>query len=156
MAVRPGDPAPDFTLKNTALEEVTLSSFRGRSNVVLLFVPLAFTGVCTKELCEVSAGLAAYADLDAKVLGISVDSPFSQKAWAEKEGIQIPLLSDFNREVSAAYGAQYEQLLGLRGVAKRSAFVVDKGGTVRFASVSEDAKVVPDFGAIKACLESLA
>ena len=154
MAIHPGDPAPDFTLKNTDLEEVTLSSLRGR-NVVLLFVPLAFTGVCTQELCEISQGISAYSDLDAEVLGISVDSPFAQKAWAEQEGISIPLLSDFNREVCAAYGARYDDLLGLVGVAKRSAFVIDREGIVRYASVSDDAKVLPDFEAVKACLGSL-
>jgi len=154
MTLQVGDSAPDFTLKNTALEEVNLASLQGK-NVVLLFVPLAFTGVCTAELCEVSAGLGAYRDLDAKVLGISVDSPFSLQAWAQKEGISIPLLSDFNKEVSAAYGTQYEDLLGFKGVAKRSSFVIDKAGSIRYMSISEDAKVVPDFEAIKACLGSL-
>jgi len=154
MAVQVGDKAPDFTLKNTKMEDVRLADQR-HHNVVLLFVPLAFTSVCTAELCEVSAGLNAYKELDALVFGISVDSPFSLQAWAEKEGITIPLLSDFNKEVSAAYGAQYDDLLGLRGVAKRSAFVIDKEGVVRFASVSEDPKVVPDFEAIRACLEAL-
>ena len=154
MAIQPGDPAPDFTLKNTDLEDVTLSSLRGRK-VVLLFVPLAFTGVCTQEFCEVSQGISAYADLDAEVLGISVDSPFAQKAWAEQEGIGISLLSDFNRDVCAAYGARYEDLLGMVGVAKRSAFVIDREGIVRYASVSDDAKVLPDFEAVKACLRSL-
>lgn len=154
MTVAVGDRAPDFTLKNANLEDVSLSSMRGR-NVVVLFFPLAFTSVCTEELCGVSAGIDDYRGLDAEVLGISVDSPFSLQAWAEKEGITIPLLSDFNKEVSDAYGSQYEDLLGFRGVAKRSAFVVDKEGVVRFASVSEDAKVVPDFEAIKSCLQSL-
>ena len=154
MTVAVGDRAPDFTLKNADLEEVSLSSLRG-NNVVVLFFPLAFTSVCTEELCGVSAGIDDYKGLDAEVLGISVDSPFCLQAWAEKEGITIPLLSDFNKEVSDAYGSQYEDLLGFRGVAKRSAFVVDKEGVVRFASVSEDAKVVPDFKAIKGCLESL-
>lgn len=154
MAVAPGESAPDFTLKNTDLEEVSLSSLRGR-NVVLLFVPFAFTGTCTQELCDITQGLSAYADLDADVLGISVDAPFSQKAWAEKEGIGIPLLSDLNREVGAAYGAQYDDFLGFQGVCKRSAFVVDKEGVVRYASVSDDPKVLPDFDAIRACLQSL-
>ena len=154
MAVAVGDRAPDFTLKNADLEEVSLSSMRGK-NVVVLFFPLAFTSVCTEELCGVSAGIDDYKGLDAEVLGISVDSPFSLQAWAEKEGITIPLLSDFNKEVSEAYGSQYEDLLGFRGVAKRSAFVVDKEGVVRFVSVSEDAKVIPDFEAIKGCLESI-
>jgi peroxiredoxin len=134
---------------------VSLSSFKGQRNVVILFVPFAFTGVCTQELCDITQGLSAYAELDAEVLGISVDSPFTQKAWAEKEGIGIPLLSDLNKEVSSAFGAQFDNLLGFTGVAKRSAFVVDKEGVVRYASVSDDPKVLPDFDAIKACLKSL-
>jgi peroxiredoxin len=146
--------APPFTLKNTDLEEVSLDSLRGK-NVLLLFVPLAFTGVCTEELCTVSEGLEGYKNLDAEVLGISVDSPFSLQAWAAKEGITIPLLSDFNKEVSATYGAQYDELLGFIGVAKRSAFVVDKQGIIRYMSIADDAKVMPDFEAIKSCLESL-
>jgi peroxiredoxin len=154
MAVQPGDAAPDFTLKNTDMEEVSLSSLKGK-NVVLLFVPFAFTGVCTQELCDITGGLSAYKELDAEVLGISVDSPFSQKAWAEKEGIGIPLLSDLNREVSAAYGAQYDDFIGFQGVAKRSAFVIDKEGVVRYASISDDPKVLPDFEAVRACLQSL-
>jgi peroxiredoxin len=154
MAVQVGDKAPDFTLKNTDLEEVSLDSLRGK-NVLLLFVPLAFTGVCTEELCTVSEGLEGYKNLDAEVLGISVDSPFSLQAWAAKEGITIPLLSDFNKEVSATYGAQYDELLGFIGVAKRSAFVVDKQGIIRYMSIADDAKVMPDFEAIKSCLESL-
>jgi peroxiredoxin len=158
MSVAVGQEAPDFTLKckkADGLEDVTLSSYRGKKNVVLLFVPLAFTSVCTDELCSVSGGLSDYDGLDAQVLGISVDSPFAQEAWAKASHITIPLLSDFNKAVSAAYGAQYEDLLGFKGVAKRSAFVIDKAGVVRFASVSDDAKVVPDFDAIKQCLEGL-
>ena len=154
MATQVGESAPAFTLKNTDLEEVSLADFSGRK-VVLLFVPLAFSGPCTQELCDISAGINAYDDLGAQVLGISVDSPFSLKAWAEKEGITIPLLSDFNKEVSAAYGARFEDLLGFKGVAKRSAFVVDGAGVVRYASVSDDPKQLPDFEAIKACLQSL-
>jgi peroxiredoxin len=154
MATQVGESAPAFTLKNTDLEEVSLADFSGRK-VVLLFLPLALSGPCTQELCDISAGINAYDDLGAQVLGISVDSPFSLKAWAEKEGITIPLLSDFNKEVSAAYGAQFEDLLGFKGVAKRSAFVVDGAGVVRYASVSDDPKQLPDFEAIKACLQSL-
>ena len=154
MTLQVGDKAPDFTLKNTDMEDVSLDSFQGK-NVVLLFVPLAFTSVCTEELCEVSQGLNAYGELGAEVLGISVDSPFSLQAWAAKEGISLTLLSDFNKEVSAAYGAQYEDLIGFKGVAKRSAFVVDRQGVVRYASISDDPKVLPDFQAVKACLQSL-
>ena len=154
MTLQVGDKAPDFTIKDTSLEDVSLSSELSQ-NVVLLFVPLAFTGVCTTELCDVSQGLGAYEDLGARVIGISVDSPFTLKSWAEKEGIKLTLLSDFNKDVSAAYGVQYEDFIGLKGVAKRSAFVIDKNGIVRFASVSDDPKVLPDFEAIRACLKTL-
>ena len=154
MAAQVGDSAPGFSLKNSNMEDVSLGDFSGK-NVVLLFVPLAFSGICTQEFCDVSAGINAYDELGAQVLGISVDTPFSLKAWAEKEGISIPLLSDFNKEVSAAYGAQFADFLGFKGVAKRSAFVVGGEGTIRYASVSDDPTVLPDFEAIKACLKSL-
>ena len=158
MGITVGDQAPDFTLKSKSgddMNDISLSDYRDSKNVVILFFPLAYTGVCTDEMCSVSGGLADYDALDAQVLGISVDSPFAQEAWAEKEGITIPLLSDFNKEVSAAYGSQFEDLLGFKGVAKRSAFVVDKSGVVRFASVSDDPTELPDFDAIKACLQAL-
>lgn len=158
MGITVGDQAPDFTLKSKSgddMNDISLSDYRDQKNVVILFFPLAYTGVCTDEMCSVSGGLADYDALDAQVLGISVDSPFSQEAWAEKEGITIPLLSDFNKEVSAAYGSQFEDLIGFKGVAKRSAFVVDKSGVVRFASVSDDPTELPDFDAIKACLQAL-
>ena len=158
MGITVGDQAPDFALKSKSgddMNDISLSDYRGEKNVVILFFPLAYTGVCTEEMCSVSGGLADYDALDAQVLGISVDSPFAQEAWAEKEGITIPLLSDFNKEVSAAYGSQFEDLIGFKGVAKRSAFVVDKSGVVRFASVSDDPTELPDFDAIKACLQAL-
>ncbi len=158
MGITVGNRAPDFTLKSKSgddLNDISLSDYRDEKNVVILFFPLAYTGVCTDEMCSVSSGLADYDALDAQVLGISVDSPFAQEAWAEKEGITIPLLSDFNKEVSAAYGSQFEDLIGFKGVAKRSAFVVDKSGVVRFASVSDDPTELPDFDAIKACLQAL-
>ena len=158
MGITVGDQAPDFTLKSKSgddMNDISLSDYRDEKNVVILFFPLAYTGVCTDEMCSVSSGLADYDALDAQVLGISVDSPFAQEAWAEKEGITIPLLSDFNKEVSAAYGSQFEDLIGFKGVAKRSAFVVDKSGVVRFASVSDDPTELPDFDAIKACLQAL-
>ncbi len=157
MSITVGNCAPDFTLKSKSgdMEDISLSDYRDEKNVVILFFPLAYTGVCTDEMCSVSGGLADYDALDAQVLGISVDSPFAQEAWAEKEGITIPLLSDFNKEVSAAYGSQFEDLIGFKGVAKRSAFVVDKSGVVRFASVSDDPTELPDFDAIKACLQAL-
>jgi peroxiredoxin len=155
MSVQTGQQAPDFTLKDTDMQDVTLSSLRGQKNVVLLFVPLAFTGVCTQELCSVRDNLNAYANLDAEVFGISVDSPFAQKAWKEKEQLNFRLLSDFNREAVKSYEAQYDALLGFQGVAKRAAFVIDKQGTVRYAEVLEDARNLPNFDNIRQTLQSL-
>ena len=157
MGLNVGNQAPDFTLKSKRgdLEDVMLSSFKGNKNVVLLFFPLAYTSVCTDEMCSVSGGLSEYDDLNAQVLGISVDSPFAQEAWADQNNISFQLLSDFNKDVSAAYGAQYQDLLGFKGVAKRAAFVVDKEGMIRYAEVSEDATVLPDFDAVKHCLSTI-
>lgn len=158
MSVSVGDQAPGFSLKQKTeegLDDVSLADFKGKQNVVLLFVPLAYTSVCTDELCSVSGGLSEYEGLNAKVLGISVDSPFSQEAWAKENSITVPLLSDFNKEVCDAYGCKFEDLLGFKGVAKRSAFVIDKEGVVRFVSVSDDPQVLPDFSAVKECLASL-
>jgi peroxiredoxin len=155
MSVQVGQDAPDFTLKNTDMQDVTLSAWRGQKNVVLLFVPLAFTGVCTTELCSVRDNLQAYSQLNAEVFGISVDSPFAQKAWKEKEQLNFTLLSDFNRQVVKAYGAQYDNLIGLQGVAKRAAFVIDKQGKIRYAEVLESARDLPNFDQINATLKSL-
>ncbi len=158
MPLAVGTKAPDFTLKtknDQGLQDVTLSASEGKQNVVLLFFPLAYTGVCTQEMCSVRDGLKEYQDLHAQVYGISVDSPFSQEAWAKQEKLNFPLLSDFNKQVSTAYGALYEDLIGYKGVSKRSAFVIDRQGVVRYASGSDDAKKLPDFNAIKACLTSL-
>jgi peroxiredoxin len=159
MAVKVGDKAPDFTLmsKNMTGEPkpVSLADYKGK-NVVLLFYPLSFTGTCTEEMCTISGGFNEYANLNAEVLGISVDSIFSQEAWAKSNGITIPLLSDFNKEVSGNYGALYSEfVLGMNGVAKRSAFVVDKEGVIQYAEILEDAGKLPDFEKIKECLKSL-
>jgi len=156
MSVQAGQDAPDFTLKNTDMQEVTLSSLRGQKNVVLLFVPFAFTGVCTNELCAVRDSLNNYASLNAEVFGISVDSPFAQKQWKEKEQLNFTLLSDFNREACKAYGAYYDNLLGLQGVAKRAAFVIDKAGQVRYAEILDNARNLPNFDGIRATLQGLA
>jgi peroxiredoxin len=155
MSAQVGREAPDFTLKNTDMEDVTLSSYRGQKNVVLLFMPLAFSSVCTREVCSVRDNLNAYSTLNAEVLGISVDSPFSQKAWKEKENLNFTLLSDFNREVVKAYGAQYDRLGTFEGVAKRSAFVIDKEGKVQYAEVLESAGDLPNFDKIDETLKSL-
>lgn len=161
MALTTGTKAPDFTLKCKTpddLVDVRLSVNFGNKPTVLLFFPLAFTSVCTDEMCSVSQGIQEYAELGATVFGISVDSPFAQEAWANKSNISIPLLSDFNKEAAKAYDVLYEDFLpgklGFHGVAKRSAFVVDKEGTIVYAESSDDPKDLPDFEAIKAVLKA--
>ena len=134
---------------------MSLSSYRDQKNVVLLFFPLAWTSVCTTEMCTIRDSLARYDALDAQVLGVSVDSPFALKAWAKEEGLTFPLLSDFNRQAAASYGALYDELLGLKGVAKRAAFVIDRDGIVRYAEVLEKASDLPDFSAIQECLSAI-
>jgi peroxiredoxin len=155
MALKQNTQAPTFTLKQKTadgLQEVSLSDNYGKKNTVLLFFPLAFTSVCQDELCSVSGGLDQYEDLDAVVWGISVDSPFAQEAFAAKAGISLPLLSDFNKEVAAAYDVLYADLLGLKGVAKRSAFVINKEGTIVYSWSSDDPKQLPDFDEIRSAL----
>jgi len=153
MSVQVGQKAPDFTLKTNKMQDFKLSDLQGKKNTVLLFVPLAFTGVCTKEFCSVRDSVNTLQNDNTQVVGISVDSPFSLDAWAAKEGYNFPLLSDFNKEVSATYGSLYENLLGFKGIAKRSAFVVDKKGTIQYAWVSEDAGKMPDLDEVRACLQ---
>lgn len=157
MALTNGTKAPDFTLKTKnaeGLHDVTLSDNFGKKKTVLLFFPLAFTSVCVEEMCSVSAGLAAYTDLNAAVYGISVDSPFALEKMAQADNLQFPLLSDFNKEVSAAYDVLFPDLLGFKGVAKRSAFVVDENGTIVYSESSDDPKKLPNFDAIKAALKA--
>jgi len=149
MALQIGDQAPDFTLKNTDGEDMTLSTFQGDKNVVVLFFPLAFTGVCTKELCTMRDNLKVYEELDAQVLAISVDSFFTLKEFKKQQELNFPLLSDFNKETAKAYDALYDEFFNMNGVAKRSAFVVDREGTVRYAEVLEDAGKLPEFEAIQ-------
>lgn len=147
MSLQVGDKAPDFKLKSTELKEVSLSDFAGKK-VVLHFFPLAFTGVCTTQLCTMRDSFGFYEGLNAQVLGVSVDSPFTLAKFKEDQSYQFPLLSDFNKEAAAAYGALYEDFLGLKGIAKRSAFVIDEEGKVIYAEVLEDAGNLPDFAAI--------
>lgn len=147
--------APEFELPSHKGDMVKLSEKLTHGPVVLAFFPLAFTGVCTEEMCEFRDSLAELSGLKAQVLAASVDSRFALNAFAEKNQLDFPLLSDFNKEVSKAYGAQYEIFLGLNGVAKRSAFVIDQQGTIRYRWVSDDAKVKPDLAEIKKVLSSL-
>ncbi|MBW7951190.1 MAG: peroxiredoxin [Chitinophagaceae bacterium] len=154
MSIEIGQKAPAFTLVDTARKEVNLSDFNGK-NVLLLFFPLAFTGVCTTELCSVRDNINMYEKVNAQVLGISVDSPFTLGKFKEEQKYNFPLLSDFNKTVSKTYGAFYETFLGMNGIAKRSAFVIDKTGVVRYAEVLEDAHDLPNFEAINALLATL-
>ncbi|HVU37952.1 MAG TPA: redoxin domain-containing protein [Opitutales bacterium] len=156
MALQSGTKAPAFSLKTKTadgLKDVALADTLGKKQTVLLFFPLAYTSVCTAEMCSVSQELGSYNGLDAAVYGISVDSPFAQEAWAKANGIAFPLLSDFNKDVSKAYDVLYADLLGFKGVSKRSAFVIGKDGVIKYSSASDDPKVLPDFAAIQAALK---
>lgn len=155
MGLQKGDKAPNFTLTSETTAAVSLADYQGK-NVVVLFFPLAFTGVCTTELCTMRDDIATYQNLDAEILAISVDSPFTLNQFKTQQNLNFPLLSDFNAETSATYGTLYEEfVLGMKNVSKRSAFVVDKTGTIQYAEVLESAGDLPNFDAIKASLEAL-
>ncbi len=157
MAISTGSVAPDFTLKTkteSGLEDITLSSFAGKENVVLLFFPAAFTGVCTQEMCDVSNGLHSMPN--AKVFGISTDTPFAQEAWAKANKIGVTLLSDFGRKVSAGYDVLWENFAGTGGDSSyRAAFVIDKGGVIQYSEVTENPGVMPNFEAIQSTLAKI-
>jgi peroxiredoxin len=156
MPLAVGDQAPDFALPPAPGPDlVTLSSFRDQSNVVLLFFPLAFSSVCTEEMCTVAEDYPAWTALDAQVIGVSADSPFVTRKFAVETGADFPIVSDFNKEAMREFDVMYEDYFGLRGVAKRAAFVVDKDGVIRYAWVAEDDGVLPDFAEIKAVVEKL-
>ena len=151
----PGQKAPEFSLFNSDKKEVSLSSLKGK-NVVILFFPMAFTSVCTAELCEMRDNISTYSALNAEILGISVDSPFTLAKFKEEQNLPFDLLSDFNKEVSQAYDTYYETFaLNLKGVSKRSAFVIDQDGVIQYAEVLESAGDVPDFQAVRQTLTSL-
>ncbi len=155
MALSKGDKAPQFTLFNTEKKEVSISGFSGKP-LIILFFPMAFTSVCTAELCSVRDDIAFYNGIGAQVIGISVDSPFTLAKFKEDQRLNFDLLSDFNKEVSAAYGALYENfVLGMKGVSKRSAFVIDGSGIIQYAEVLENAGEVPSFQNIKNALSSI-
>jgi glutaredoxin-dependent peroxiredoxin len=155
MPVEVNVQAPEFELMSHQGDAVKLSDKLAQGPVVLAFFPLAFTGVCTEEMCEFRDSIGDFADLKAQVFGISVDSRFALKAFAEQNKIEYPLLSDFNKEVSKAYGVQYENFLGLMGVAKRSVFVIDSQGKIRYRWSSDDAKVKPDLAAVRQALQDI-
>ena|SRR3974390_1918131 len=158
MAISVGTKAPDFTLKSkqaSGLVDVKLSDNFAKKNTVLLFFPAAFTSVCTKELCDVTAGLGGYSDLNANVIGISVDTPFAQEAWAQKEKINLTLASDLNKEVIKKYDVVFPMLAGIGDTAARAAFVIDKSGVVQYSEQTPTPKDLPNFDKVKEALAKL-
>ena len=156
MPLSVGSKAPDFTLKTKTadgLKDVKLSDNLGKKQPVLLFFPLAFTGVCTQEMCDITAGLGQYAGLDAEVYAISVDSPFAQEAWAKQNSIKVTLLSDLNKTVTKAYDVVFPNLAGVGDTAARAAFVVGRDGKIKYAEQTPTPKDLPNFAAVQAALK---
>jgi peroxiredoxin len=158
MAISIGSKAPDFTLKSkqaSGLVDVKLSNNLGKKNTVLLFFPAAFTSVCTQEMCDLTAGLNGYSSLNADVIAISVDTPFAQEAWAQKEKISLTLASDLNKEVTKKYDVLFPMLAGVGDTAARAAFVIDKGGVVQYSEQTPTPKDLPHFDKVKETLARL-
>ena len=158
MPIPVGSKAPDFTLKSkqaAGLVDIKLSNNFGKKNTVLLFFPAAFTGVCTSELCDITAGLGSYAGLNADVIALSVDTPFAQEAWAQKEKISITLASDLNKEVTRKYDVLFPMLAGIGDTSARAAFVIDKSGVVQYSEQTPTPKELPDFAKVKEALAKL-
>ncbi|MEJ7769680.1 MAG: redoxin domain-containing protein [Chitinophagaceae bacterium] len=152
MKLQIGQPAPDFSLFDSNKKKISLLDHKGK-NVLLLFFPMAFSSVCTKELCDVRDGITEYNNANAIVYGISVDSVYTLAKFKQDQHLNFSLLSDFNKEVSTSYGALYETFgFDMKGVSKRAAFIIDKDGMVQYEEVLENASEVPDFAAIKAVL----
>jgi peroxiredoxin len=159
MPIKVGSKAPDFTLKSknaTGLVDIKLSENFGKKNTVLLFFPAAFTSVCTKELCDISGGVGQYSSLNAAVVGVSVDTPFAQEAWAKQEKISIPLASDLDKTVIKDYDVAFPMLAGIGTTAARAAFVIDREGVIQYAEQTPSPKDLPDFEAVKKTLAKLA
>lgn len=153
MALQVGQAAPGFKLFNTEKKEISLEDFKGK-NLVILFFPQAFTGTCTTELCSVRDNLNIYTKLNADVIGISVDSLFTLNAFKKEQNYNFDLLSDFNKETSKAYDSFIEEFVfGMKGVSKRAAFIVDKNSILQYIEICEKPSDLPNFDAIKACLE---
>ncbi len=155
MPISVGTKAPDFTLKTKTadgLKDIKLSDNFGKKQTVLLFFPLAYTGVCTQEMCDVTGGLGSFTSLDAEVYAISVDSPFSQEAWAKQNAIKVTLLSDLNKTVTKAYQVLFPMLAGVGDTSARAAFVIGKDGVVKYAEQTPTPKDLPNLSAVKAAL----
>ena len=158
MPLTVGTKAPDFTLKSktpSGLVDVKLSENFGKKNTVILFFPLAFTGVCTAEMCDISNGLSAYAALNADVIGISVASPFAQEAWAQKDKITVKLVGDLNKDTTRDYGVEFRNLANVGHTSARAVFVVDKAGIIQHVEVTATPKDLPNFAAVKEVLAKL-
>ncbi|UJR29831.1 hypothetical protein I4U23_017374 [Adineta vaga] len=155
MSVEVGQQAPDFILYNTELKQISLKELIKKSNVVILFFPFAFTSVCTTEVCSTRDEISIYEDLNATVIGISVDSPFCLAKFREENQLPFDLLSDFNKEVARKYDSLYDELsLGFTGVTKRSAFIIDKQGHIKYAEILEDSGLLPSFDKMKEVLQN--
>jgi len=155
MAAEVGSKAPDFTLVNQDRENVTLSQQLSKGNVVLAFFPGAFSGTCTKEMCSFRDTMSNFTGVNATVLGISTDTFFTLKAWGDQQHFGFPLLSDYNKDVIRAYDVVNPDMIGLRNIAKRAVFVLDKGGVVRYREVLEDARNEPDYRKLNEALGTL-
>ena len=163
MSLAVGTKAPDFTLSTKTADgpkQIKLSDNFARKNTLLLFFPMAFTGTCTTEMCNTSKELPSYSGMNAAVYGISGDNPFAQEAWAKKESITVPLLSDYEHKIAKEYDVMYDSFLpqmnlGMSGVPKRSAFIIDKNGVIQYSESNDDARQLPNFQQIKAKLEEL-
>ncbi len=150
-----GKQAPSIRLQNGNFEFVDTSEYKGKNNIVVLFYPLAFSSVCTEELCNTRDNMKIYSSLNAEVIAISIDSLFVQKAFKQSQNLNFELLSDFNKEVSESYGCLYKDYYGMKGVSKRSAFVIDKEGIVRYEEIHDKDDVMPDFVKIQQTLASI-
>jgi len=158
MPIPVGSKAPDFTLKSkqsSGLVDIKLSNNFGKKNTVVLFFPAAFTGVCTQEMCDLTAGLPNYSALNADVIAISVDTPFAQEAWAQREKITLTLASDLNKETTKKYDVLFPMLAGVGDTAARAAFVIDKNGVVQYSEQTPTPKDLPNFEKVKATLAKL-
>jgi peroxiredoxin len=163
MALAVGTKAPDFTLPAKTADgpkQVKLSDNFGKQNTLLLFFPMAFTGTCTTEMCGVSMDLSAYSSLNATIYGISGDNPFAQEAWAQKEKISVPLLSDYEHKIAETYDVAYDSFLpqmnlGMGGVPKRAVFIIDREGVIQYSESNDDARALPNFEKVKAKLAEL-
>ena len=155
MSVDVGAKAPDFTLPNQDRENVTLSEQLKNGPAVLVFFPAAFSSVCQQEMCTFRDSMAELGKSSANVLGISTDTFFAQKAWADQQKLNFPLLSDYNKDVIRKYGVVNPDMIGLKGIAKRAVYVIDREGTIRYKQVLDDARNEPDYDKLNGALASL-